>query len=243
MVECRVEPSDLNLSIIIPILREPDLARRLAPLLEQAGPDTEIIVVDGSADGDSLHGLSELRIQTLISPQTGRGQQLRTGADVAKGEILLFLHADTRLPKQALQQIGELLFRHPELAGGAFDLGIDAPQPIFRLIETVSSWRSRLTRLPYGDQALFLRKHVYQAIGGFPNLPLMEDVGIGQRLKRQGFKLGFLPLRVKTSARRWQAEGVLRCTLRNWLILGLYLAGVAPDKLSALYRRADKTSL
>ncbi|HEY9843335.1 MAG: TIGR04283 family arsenosugar biosynthesis glycosyltransferase [Candidatus Sericytochromatia bacterium] len=230
-----------SISVIVPVWHEPDLASRLGDLW-QHGPG-EVIVVDGDPAGSSLAGLESSRYRTLISPRPGRGPQLRAGAEAAQGEILLFLHADTQLPARALAAISNLLQSRPELAGGAFDLGIDSPRPIYRLIESISSRRSRLTRLPYGDQALFLRRSVYEAIGGFPDEPLMEDVGICQRLKRKGYPIGFLPQRVLTSARRWEKEGILGCTLRNWSILGLYLLGMPPAKLVRVYGKSEQLTV
>ncbi len=233
------KPLHLNpmISVIMPVWRENNLNHQLDLLWQQQYPEFEIIVVDGDSEGSSIHFLPENpRIKTLISPRKGRGYQLAAGAALAQGEILLFLHADTRLPPQAFQQIAQLLRQNPELSGGAFDLGIDSAEPIFRLLETVSSWRSRLTRLPYGDQALFLRRSAYRIIGGCPEIPLMEDVGLGQRLKQHHLKLGFISERVSTSARRWKKEGMIRCTLRNWTLLSLYLAGVKPEQISQWYR-------
>lgn len=225
------------ISVIMPVWREANLNPRLQALFQQGYPDLELIVVDGDPDGGSITDIKpHPRIQTLISPRKGRGHQLTAGAQQATGEILLFLHADTRLPPRALHTLAQLLREHPELAGGAFDLGIDAPEPIYRILETVSSWRSRLTRLPYGDQALFIRRSAYDAIGGCPEIPLMEDVGMGQRLKQQQLSLGFIPERVGTSARRWQTEGILKCTLRNWTLLSLYIMGVKPERLREWYK-------
>lgn len=225
----------MRLSIVMPIWREAGLSSRLLPLLAGMAPEDELILVD--AGSGSLQGLpADRRIRTLAAAPKGRGYQLIAGAELAQGEVLLFLHADTRLPPEGLQRLRQLLHNRPGLAGGAFDLAIDSPRAIFRLIETVASWRSRLTRLPYGDQALFLRREAYWQIGGFPAVPLMEDVGIGQRLRRAGLKLGFVSRRVQTSARRWESEGVWRCTLRNWTLLLAYYRGVAPEKLAEFYR-------
>ncbi|MGV3523516.1 MAG: TIGR04283 family arsenosugar biosynthesis glycosyltransferase [Candidatus Sericytochromatia bacterium] len=226
------------ISVIIPVWREPAVAEALAALEAQGYPEWEAWVADGDG-GSSLKDVKHPRLRPLLSPRAGRGHQLRHGASQAQGEILLFLHADTRLPARGLHRLAELLRTHPELAGGAFDLGIAAPGWAYRMLENGGSWRSRLTRLPYGDQAVFVRRSAYWAVGGFPDVPLMEDVGLAQRLKRAGYRLGFLNERVQTSARRWQQEGLVFTTARNLWLLGRYLSGSDPVRLVRHYRASD----
>ena len=161
---------------------------------------------------------------------------MNLGANLARGQIVLFLHADTQLPKTALQSIAECLRQNPALIGGAFDLGIAAPGPIYRIIESLSSWRSRCTRLPYGDQALFYQRQRLLELGAFPDWPLMEELGLGQKLRRAGERIAILPERSLTSARRWQHEGWVFTSLRNWTLLGLYFCGVSPHKLARFYK-------
>jgi hypothetical protein len=119
--------------------------------------------------------------------------------------------------------------------GGAFDLEIKSKKRIFRLIERAASIRSRLTRIPYGDQAIFLKKSFFDQIGGFKDIPIMEDVELMQRVKKAGQKIKFIPRKVWTAARRWEKEGIVYCTLRNWILISLYMFGVSPEKLNKFY--------
>ncbi len=160
---------------------------------------------------------------------------MNKGASLARGDILLFLHADTRLPKSALQNISSVMEKK-DIVGGAFDLSIQSDRPIFRIIEKAASVRSRITRIPYGDQAPFIRKDYFHAVGGFKEMPLMEDVEFMRRLKKAGDKICIVSEKVKTSPRRWETEGILYCTLRNWTIRSLYSLGVSPTKLMRFYR-------
>jgi hypothetical protein len=160
---------------------------------------------------------------------------MNLGAGLALAPICLFLHADTRLPSTALVDIQRIL-RGASLAGGAFDLGIDSPKKAYRLIESVASLRSRLTRIPYGDQAIFIRKNAFWRLGGYRAIPLMEDVDLMRRLKRAGLRIALLNKRVSTSPRRWEQEGALYCTLRNWALMALYLVGWPVERLAKYYR-------
>jgi hypothetical protein len=123
-----------------------------------------------------------------------------------------------------------------EVVAGAFDLGIRSGRPVFRLIETAASLRSRITRVPYGDQAIFIRKDYFHATEGFREIPLMEDVELMRRIRKAGDRISIIPERVRTSPRRWEKEGVLFCTLRNWTLITLYFLGVPPEKLARFYR-------
>jgi rSAM/selenodomain-associated transferase 2 len=164
---------------------------------------------------------------------------MNAGALVAKGEILIFLHADTELPVRALKKIDSLKDRR-EYVGGAFDLGIKSDKLIFRVIGTLSSWRSRLNRIPFGDQAIFIRKEYFDQIGGYKEIPLMEDVELMRRIKRSENKIWIFNDRVMTSPRRWEKEGVIYCTLRDWTLQTLYFLGLSPDKLSRFYKNYDR---
>jgi hypothetical protein len=148
---------------------------------------------------------------------------------------LIFLHADTRLPVSALQRISAEL-EDERCIGGAFDLGIAADSFAFRIIEKVASWRSRLTRIPYGDQAIFIRADYFRQLGGFRNIPIMEDVDLMQRIKLREGKIKIIGDKVSTSPRRWEKEGLIFCTLRNWLLLSLFLFGVKPERLARFYK-------
>jgi rSAM/selenodomain-associated transferase 2 len=224
-----------TISVILPVWNEASVINHTIANILSLGhsKDMEIIVVDGSAEGETIRAVQNQEVKKVVSKK-GRSRQMNTGASLACGGILLFLHADTFLPKNALQAISSAM-QGREFVGGAFDLGIDSPRRIFRLIETAASLRSRITRMPYGDQGIFIRKDYFHAIGGFKEIPLMEDVDLMRRIKKAGDKICILPLRVKTSPRRWEKEGVGRCTLRNWVLITLYCLGFSPEKLAKHY--------
>ena len=224
-----------TISVILPVWKEASIINHTIGniLSSECRGDVEIIVVDGSAEGETIHAVQDREVRKVVS-EKGRSRQMNTGASLACGEILFFLHADTLLPKNALRAISSLM-QGRELVGGAFDLGIDSPRSVFRLIETAASLRSRITRIPYGDQGIFIRKDYFHAIGGFKEIPLMEDVDLMRRIKKAGDKICILPLKVKSSPRRWEKEGIVRCTLRNWALITLYRLGFSPEKLAKHY--------
>ena len=190
-----------------------------------SGKDIEIIVVDGAEEKDTLKVIQSNHI-IKISSEKGRAKQMNAGASVAKGDILIFLHADTELPIHAFKKIQSFIERK-EYVGGAFDLGIKSDKFIFKVIGTLSSLRSRLNRIPFGDQAIFIRREYFNQIGGYKEIPLMEDVELMRRIKKSGKKIWIFYDRVMTSPRRWEKEGVIYCTLRNWTLQALYFLGVS----------------
>ncbi len=223
------------LSIIVPVFDEDRIINDLIEHLHglPSGNGCEVIIVDGNQSQNTLKAIFRGDVKKIASFK-GRGAQMNAGAAVAKGKILLFLHADTLLPPPALDQI-LLTLKQPDIVGGAFDLGINSNRWGFRLIETVASLRSRITRIPYGDQAIFIKKTVFERLGGFGEIPLMEDVDLMQRVKKTGQKIAIIPLKVLTSPRRWEKEGLLFSTLRNWILISLYLLGVSPQRLAKFY--------
>lgn len=230
-------PQSPWLSIIVPVFHEGERIQAcLQSLSKVVGSSLyEVIVVDGDSSGATLQYLpKELSTYGIIA-RLGRGSQMNAGAKVARGEILLFLHVDAQLPENAGAQIQSVLAEQ-NVVGGAFDLAIDASGWVYSLISQVASWRSRLTRIPYGDQAIFLRRSVFEAVGGYPDSLIMEDVALMQKLKQQGSRIRFIRDRVTVSARRWQQEGILRCTMRNWILVTLFLTGVSTERLSRWYR-------
>ena len=225
----------VRFSIIVPVLNEAYTINGALAHLENRtrGKDCEVLVVDGHPRATTLGVIDAPWVIRLASPP-GRGGQLARGAARARGDILLFLHADTQLPEGALAAIDRAM-AGKGVVGGAFDLAIDAPGPAYRIIEAMANRRSRLTRIPYGDQAIFLDRVFYERIGGFQNLPLMEDVELMRRVKRAGGAIRILTQPVVTSARRWQSEGVVYGTGRNWTLAALYLLGVSPWRLARFY--------
>jgi rSAM/selenodomain-associated transferase 2 len=158
---------------------------------------------------------------------------MNAGARAASGEVLLFLHADTKLPPRFPQLLVQIL-NDPQIVGGRFDVRLDAEGWPFRMIEKMMNLRSRWTRISTGDQAIFVRRQVFQEIGGYPNLVLMEDIEFSRRLKRAG-KIACLHDRVVTSARRWQQDGVFRTIVRMWVLRLGYFWGVPAERLRAFY--------
>lgn len=229
-----------ELSIIIPVFNEIDFINQALGSLSKLPykEHVEVIISDGNPMGNTIRAVDprfgKHLLITTISSGKGRGRQMNQGARVSKGRILLFLHVDTFLPPDAYQSIFHST-RDQSIVGGAFDLGIRCEAKKYRLIERVASLRSRLTHLPYGDQAIFVRKDIFRKVGGFSNIPLMEDVDLMQRLKKHGYRINILPLKVQTSPRRWEEEGALYSTLRNWMLLSLYMCGVPPEKLVRYY--------
>jgi rSAM/selenodomain-associated transferase 2 len=229
-------------SIIIPVLHEPDNINSLIHSIyeQHAHEQCEVIVVDGSRERDTIKVIENKQIISLVS-SAGRAQQMNAGAEVARGEILIFLHADNKLPENALTSISTTL-ENNQYVGGAFDLGIRSDRFVFKVIAAVASYRSRLTRIPYGDQALFLRKDYFAEIGGYPKVPFMEDVELMHRIKKRGDKICILTDKVFTAPRRWEEEGILYCTVRNWIITLLYFLGVSPHTLQYYYRSHVRAS-
>jgi len=224
------------ISVIIPVLNEArGINDVIAHIRSQAALDAvEIIVVDGDPAGSTIKAISHPGIITAVA-EKGRGSQMNCGAIRATGAILLFLHADTFLPPNAFACIRKCMevTRH---AGGAFDLGIDSERKVFRITERYVAWRTRLTRIPFGDQAIFVRRDYFERIGGYADIPIMEDVDLMRRIRQRGDTICVIPAKVMTSARRWEKEGVLYTTLRNWMLQLLYFVGVSPQRLARFYR-------
>ena len=225
-----------RISIIIPVFEEADrIDQTLRSLSAVAGAGSaEVIVVDGHPEQTTIRRMNGFAVSGIGAPR-GRGAQMHAGAVQSSGSVLLFLHADTRLEPDGLDRVKAVL-QDPAVSGGAFNLGIDTPGIAYRLIERGASFRSRVTRVPYGDQAVFLRREVYFHLGGFRAFPLMEDVDLMRRLKKGGGRIRFAGRRAWTSPRRWRQEGIVYCTLRNYALILLYSIGVPPEKLLRYYR-------
>ncbi len=221
------------ISIIIPVLNE---AREIPLALARipSEPFYETIVVDGGSNDRTAELAAFWGAKVLSSPR-GRARQMNTGAQAAMGEYLLFLHADTRLPEGFADQVCQILSR-PEISAGAFQLQFDPPLFGLRIIGWLANWRSRFFQLPYGDQAIFLRAERFRALGGFSDIPIMEDLDLIRRLGRQG-RIAIAPLPVLTSSRRWKNSGIWRTTLKNQVALAAYGVGFSPDRLARWYNK------
>jgi rSAM/selenodomain-associated transferase 2 len=222
-----------KISIIIPAINEAGNIKE-AIATTQDSINIEVIVVDGGSSDDTVAIAQSLNVK-VISSSPGRAVQMNAGAVAASGEILLFLHADTRLPTGFDEMIRTAL-QQPGTVAGAFKLRIDASLLSLRWVEWGVNVRSHFYQMPYGDQAIFLTKKVFQQIGGFPELPIMEDFELMRRLKRIGHVV-IIPTPVVTSARRWLQKGVLKTTLLNQIVIIAYLLGVSPERICSWYRR------
>jgi len=218
---------EIRISVVIPALNEEAC---LARAIRSVAADAEVIVVDGSSC-DRTREVAETEGAAVLSCPPSRGAQLGAGARLATGDWLVFLHADTWLEAGWADDIRGL---KPEAVGGAFRLSIDGPGRGYRLVEATVALRCRFFALPFGDQGLFVRRTVYDRMGGIAALPLMEDVDLVRRLKGEG-RLTLAPRRAFTSPRRWQHHGLVGAAVRNWGLLGLYAAGVSPARLARLY--------
>jgi rSAM/selenodomain-associated transferase 2 len=228
-------PAKCTFSIIIPVLHESGIINTLLDSLQQLEHDEsfEIIVVDGSKTQDTLQMISDTTVRKYASLQ-GRGLQMNEGASHATGDILVFLHADTFLPSNALSLIHAAL-ENERYVGGAFSYQFQVQTPLFRMIAAIGTLRSQITRLPYGDQVIFLRKTYFDAIGGYKDTPLMEDVELMHRIKKKRDQISILPHHIFASARRWDQEGILYATLRDIIIIFLYWCGMSAEKLARFY--------
>jgi rSAM/selenodomain-associated transferase 2 len=224
----------MDLSVIVPVLNEESV---LAATLQSArGPGVrEIIVVDGGSE-DATVEVARSLADVVRTAERGRAAQMNAGAAVARGDALLFLHADTVLPAGFDAAVLRAL-ADPLVVGGRFDLRLLPSSPLLWLTGELINLRSRLTRVATGDQAIFVRRRVFAEMGGFPLLPLMEDVAFTTALKRRG-RIARLRERVVASSRRWVRDGIVRTILLMWSLRLLYFCGVSPARLHRLYKDA-----
>jgi len=227
-----------GISVIIPALNE---AHNIAGTITNTGHgnNAEVIVVDGGSIDNTVFIAKTLGAK-VINSFPPRSRQMNQGAEAASKDILLFLHADTLLPENFNRHVLGALTR-PGVAAGAFELRIDSPVPSLKLIERVANWRSRALNMPYGDQAIFMFSNVFRQMGGFRNLPIMEDFELIRRLRKKG-DVVTLHQPVITSPRRWLNHGILKTTFINQLIVLSYFLGLSPDTISRLYRRGKGIS-
>lgn len=222
-------------SIIIPVLNEAALIQEvLHPLQAARQLGCEVIVVDGGSSDETCQLATPLA-DCVVQVSAQRARQMNAGAAQASGEFLLFLHADTVLPNQALEEIKAAL---EQALWGRFDVHITGNARMLSVISFMMNWRSRLTSIATGDQALFMHRTIFQQVGGFPEQALMEDVEMSRRLRRHG-RPANLTSKVQTSGRRWLQHGIWRTILLMWRLRLLYWLGVSPDKLAKVYRSTD----
>jgi rSAM/selenodomain-associated transferase 2 len=223
--------SAMRISIVIPVLNEEKSIAETVAALMPLKPH-ELIIVDGGSSDRTHEICSRLDVTVLSSPR-GRGLQMNHGARQATGDVLLFLHADTRLPGSSIDDIRGAL-RNPQCVGGRFDVQLDGVHWMLGVIGAMISMRSRMSRVATGDQGIFVRRGIFAELGGYPDIPLMEDVAFSRALKRRG-AVACLRSRVITSARRWEKQGIWRTILKMWLLKLLYLVGVSPVRLKRYY--------
>ena len=223
----------MTISVIIPTLHEEKtLPWTLARLRHPAF--SEVLVVDGGSRDRTLTDLAVAHPLTrVMHAPTGRARQMNAGAAVARGEILLFLHADTLLPPTAAEDITTTM-ADTRIVGGWFDTRLIPDRGLLWVVGRMMSWRSRLTGIATGDQAIFVRRKVFEALGAFPDIPIMEDIAFSRRLKRAG-QVAALHSCVMTSGRRWERHGAIRTILLMWRLRLLFHLGVSPDRLKRLY--------
>lgn len=194
--------------------------------------------MDGSEDQGTLRVIRDRGVIQLQSPR-GRGIQMNAGAAAARGDILLFLHADTILPVRAFPEIVSAMGSE-RFDSGAFALSFDKRRLPFRLIALGANIRTCMTRIPYGDQAIFLPRDFFMDLGMYRNIPLLEDVDLMKRVRRDGKKVFLSPLKIVTSVRRWERDGIVKRTVLNLLIRALFMAGMKPERLRSLYYGARR---
>lgn len=225
-------PLIMRLSIVIPVLNEADhLATFLQHLQPLRSAGHEVILVDGGSQDESPAIAAPL-CDLVLSSVPGRGGQMNAGATQATGDWLVFLHADTQLPQPFFEWVEMIAYSSKNW--GRFNVRLSGQRPIFRVIETFINWRSRVTGIATGDQAMFVRRELFQALDGFADQPLMEDIELCRRLRKQGSPL-CLKQPAKTSSRRWETGGVWRTVVLMWELRLRYFLGASPTELAERY--------
>lgn len=221
-----------SISVIIPTLNEAPNVKQLLPYLKNIDQNIEIIVSDGNSSDNTIEEAKSLA-RVVRAPRC-RGVQMNAGAGVAYGDILWFLHADCRPHPDSTTAVRQAL-ADPRVVGGGFEYNFDHSLWIFRLPEITSNFKNRLLKLLFGDMGIFVRKDVFEKMGGYRELPLMEDMDFCKRLKKMG-RIVILPQRVNTSARRWMEEGIWINVVRNTLLKMAWTIGVKPRILAKWYK-------
>lgn len=220
-----------KISVIIPILNEAKILEKTLSQLQSELGAHELIVVDGGSTDGSVH-IAE-KYGKVIGSEPGRAKQLNTGAASATGNILIFLHADIWIEPGALASVEIAL--SSGYVGGGFQQKIDGTHFLYRAIETAGNMRGKYLKVFYGDSGIFLKRADFEKIGGFPEVPILEEMEFSKKLRRLG-KTTLITPHIHISARRWETKGILRTTLNNWLIMLLYFLKFSPAQLAKLYR-------
>jgi len=221
-----------SISVIIPTLNEEKNITSALSYFTSLNPSLELIVTDGGSKDNKVvlsHSLAQ-----VIDASPGRGAQINAGVQAASGDVLWFLHADCRSHEKSIEAMLKAL-ADEKVVGGVFEYSLDDERPFFRLVEFFSNRKNHLLKLFYGDMGIFVQHQTFDAMGGYREIPLMEDMDFCKRLKTFG-NIRILPYRIITSARRWHEEGIVKNITRNWALQIAWALGTSPEKLAIWYR-------
>ena len=231
---CLLRADEATVAAVVPVYNEAKILPGMIARLSELGFN-ELVVVDGGSSDESELILMDSGLKWIASEQ-GRARQMNVGASECVSDILIFIHADTIFHPDCLRSLKRVV-GSPEVVGGRFDLRLSGGSLFYRLIEGFINLRSRISKISTGDQCLFVRRALFEKMGGFAELPLMEDIEFSKRLKRQG-RVVCLKERVVTSSRRWEKKGVVKTILLMWKLRFFYWIGISPERLAELYRHA-----
>lgn len=221
-----------SISVIIPTRNEAENIEALLNYLHNLDSTLKIIVADAASTDSTVEKAKCL--SKVVQSAKGRGVQMNEGARTATGDVLWFIHADCFPPPDSVDEIHRAL-NYPAVVGGGFEYALSHPAFRFRVVELLSNRKNRLLKWLFGDMGIFVRRDVFEQMGGYAEIPLMEDMDFCKRLKRYG-KIWISPRRMKTSARRWIEEGYILNSLRSWTLQSAWVLGVSPDTLAKFYR-------
>jgi len=222
-----------SVAVVIPILNEATSLMENGKQFQFLANCYDVMFCDGGSEDETCSLLQKYNLDYCHSPR-GRALQMNTGAKFSKADIIVFIHADTSLSSSHIQAIQDVMSRE-SIVGGRFDIRLSGQSLAFRIIEFMINLRSRITGISTGDQCQFVRRSVFEEIGGFPEQALMEDVAFSKRLKEYG-EIACLNNKVITSSRRWEKHGIVKTVLLMWKLRFLYWLGTSPEKLAEIYR-------